>query len=99
MKKALIASIIMAAGISIGGQVGLPQESIALPPVDSGGSYLVCVWDESAQTWLQGFETYSHAGSYDFQLPEWGQWYWVGLWDENAGDYVFGKWIGHFVLQ
>lgn len=78
------------------GEVGLPMEHVALPPVSVEGSYLVCVWDEAAQDWLQGFESYPHTGSYEFQIPDWGKWYWVGLWDETKGEYVFGKWIGHF---
>lgn len=79
---------------AIGGVVGLPTEEIALPAVQ--GDHLVCIWDEEAQEWLHAFEDYDHAGSYGFQLPEWGKWYWIGLWDEAAGDYVFGKWVGHF---
>ena len=76
------------------GTVGLPMERLALPSVQ--GSHLVCIWDETAKQWLKGFETYDHAGVYEFQLPAWGKWYWVGLWDQNQGEYVFGKWIGHF---
>ncbi|MBN2783927.1 MAG: hypothetical protein JXR25_03810 [Pontiellaceae bacterium] len=97
MKKVVLALILaLVCGTAYCGEVGLPLERIALPEVGSGGC-LVCIWDESAGAWLQGFEAYDHAGAYDFQLPSWNRWYWIGLWDESAGKYVFGKWIGHFV--
>ncbi len=86
----------MVCALATGGTVGLPEERVALPPVQ--GDFLVCVWDQAAGDWLQGFEDYDHSGSYRFQVPAWGQWYWVGLWDNNAGQYVFGKWIGHFKM-
>jgi hypothetical protein len=95
MKKTMLVSILLVlCANAFSGTVGLPLERVALPDVQ--GNHLVCIWDETAGQWLHGFESYSHAGSYDFQLPEWGNWYWIGLWDEAAGEYVFGKWIGHF---
>ncbi|VGO21686.1 hypothetical protein [Pontiella sulfatireligans] len=98
MKKYIAALIILAAcGSVFSGQVGLPMERIALPPVE--GSQLVCIWDDTAGQWVGAFEDYDHAGVYDFQVPEWGKWYWIGLWDEAAGEYVFGKWIGHFIVD
>ena len=81
----------------MGGLVGLPLERIALPVVQ--GSHLVCVWDEAAGDWVKDFESYDETGLYDFQIPATGKWYWVGLWDESRSEYVFGKWIGHFVVQ
>ncbi|MDH3981379.1 MAG: hypothetical protein OES84_00590 [Kiritimatiellaceae bacterium] len=98
MKKAMLAIIMFVICANVfGGQIGLPLERLAIPSVD--GSHLVCVWDESAGTWLKSFEIYNHSGSYDFQLPEWGKWYWVGLWDEASNSYVFSKWIGHFPAE
>ncbi|MEE9368642.1 MAG: hypothetical protein V3V05_07220 [Pontiella sp.] len=95
MKKTILASILLVVcANSFSGLVGLPKEKVALPIVQ--GSHLVCVWDEAAGNWLSGFENYDHTGVYDFQIPEWGTWYWIGLWDEAAGEYVVGKWIGHF---
>ncbi len=96
MKKttiALIISILCANAFS--SSVGLPQERLALPELQGG--HLVCIWDEQAGNWLRAFETYDHAGTYEFQVPAWGNWYWIGLWDEQNGEYVFGKWIGHFI--
>ncbi|MBN2161535.1 MAG: hypothetical protein JXR25_14105 [Pontiellaceae bacterium] len=98
MKKLLITLSVLLIGVRVlAGAVGLPKERIALPAVS--GSHLVCIWDETANAWLQDFEAYDHAGSYSFQLPSWGQWYWIGLWDEDQGAYVFGKWIGHFIAE
>lgn len=95
MKK-LIWIIMVLAGLSVqAGQISLPEERLALPEVQ--GNHLVCIWDETASDWYAGFADYDHSGTINFQLPEWGQWYWVGLWDVNAGEYVFGKWIGHFI--
>lgn len=100
MKKGLIALAVLAlCGISFGGEIGKPRERLALPAVQ--GSHLICIWDETARAWLSGnsFEQYDHSGSYSFQVPEWGRWYWVGLWDEQKEQYAFGKWIGHFIVN
>ena len=98
MKKTILASILLIVVMnSFSGQVGLPMERVALPVVQ--GAHLVCIWDETAGEWLKEFESYDHAGVYDVQIPAWGKWYWVGLWDEAVGDYVYGKWIGHFMVQ
>jgi hypothetical protein len=98
MKKALLVLVMgMLCRGALGGTVGLPLERIALPAVD--GEHLVCVWDAASGTWFQAFEQYDHAGAYGFELPEWNQWYWVGLWDSQTGEYAFGKWVGHFVAE
>ncbi len=95
MKKVFLALLVsVACGTVFSGQVGLPVERIELPDVQ--GSYLVCIWDETAGQWLQAFETYDLSGSYSFQLPEWSKWYWIGLWNESTGTYIFEKWVGHF---
>lgn len=98
MKKTFIAiALLLICGHVWGGELGLPEEQIALPAVQ--GNYLVCVWDENSGQWLQGFEVYDHAGAYDFQIPSWDRWYWIGLWDASSKQYVFGKWIGHFLTN
>ncbi len=98
MKKSILAALLLiVCGNAFSGVVGVPAEHVALPVVQ--GEHLVCIWDETTGAWLQAFESYDHSGSYEFQLPEWGRWYWVGLWDSAAGEYVFGKWIGHFVTE
>ena len=98
MKKALLSMMICAACSSVwSGQVGLPVEQIALPAVQ--GEYLVCLWDEASQSWVQAHQTYDLSGSFSFQLPSWGRWYWIGLWDSVNEEYVFGKWIGHFITE
>lgn len=84
-------------GTGFSGQVGLPVEQVEFPEVR--GNYLVCVWDEAGDQWFQGFVNYDHSGSYSFQLPEWGKWYWVGLWNESTGEYVYDKWVGHFPTE
>ena len=95
MKKTILALFLLMYGLSsFSGDVGLPREVLALPQVQGG--HLVCIWDEAAGSWLKGFDEYDHTGVYDFQVPTWGQWYWIGLWNEAAGEYVFGKWVGHF---
>ncbi len=100
MKKTILALVVFAgcAG-AFAGQVGLPTEHLALPAVQAGAEYKVCIWDETAGGWMGSFATYDHAGSVDFQVPAWGQWYWIGLWDVANEKYVFGKWIGHFITD
>lgn len=98
MKKTILALFLLLFGLnSFSGDIGLPRELLALPQVQ--GRHLVCIWDKNAGSWLKSFEAYDHTGVYDFQVPEWDQWYWVGLWDESIGDYVFGKWVGHFPTE
>lgn len=97
MKKAVLAIMILTGMCAMAGTVSLPQERLALPDVN--GSHLICIWDETANDWHTAFESYDHSGTLSFQLPAWGRWYWVGLWDEQAGQYVFGKWIGHFISE
>ena len=97
MKKTTIATIVFVACITaFSGQVGLPREHLALPAVPAGGEYQVCIWDEAADSWLQAHVDYGREGSFDFQVPAWGKWYWIGLWDDTNAEYVFGKWVGHF---
>ncbi|MDF7806270.1 hypothetical protein P4E94_02400 [Pontiellaceae bacterium B12219] len=98
MKKQLISLVLLLLLVNaFAGEVGKPLERLALPEVQ--GSHLVCIWDESAGAWLQGFEGYDLSGTYEFQLPEWNRWYWIGLWDETKGEYVYEKWIGHFIVS
>ncbi|HEY5653967.1 MAG TPA: hypothetical protein VIR63_06335 [Pontiella sp.] len=95
MIKRLVLAAVFFTGVSAYAlQVGLPIERLALPEFE--GEHLVCVWDEAAQDWHTAFVTYNHNGSLDFQVPEFGKWYWVGIWNETTGEYAFGKWIGHF---
>jgi hypothetical protein len=97
--KIKIWAIIMFAvcATAIAGQVGLPTERIALPAVQ--GSHLVCIWDQTAGHWYTAFAAYDNKGEITFQVPAWGKWYWIGLWDETNQKYVFGKWIGHFITD
>lgn len=98
MNRTFLALIILALGVnSFSNEVGLPREVVALPVVE--GNHLICIWDDAAGDWLTEFESYGHEGVYDFQVPEWGKWYWIGLWDSSIGDYVYGKWIGHFPVE
>jgi len=95
MKKAVLILFMLIAGITaFAGQVGLPTEQIALPDVQ--GNFLVCLWDDATGSWAGPFISYDHTGSYRFEVPEWGKWYWIGLWDQANEQYVFAKWIGHF---
>jgi hypothetical protein len=98
MKKLLmLIAVLVLSGKAWSGLVGLPTERLVLPAVE--GSHLVCIWDETAEAWVKDFESYDQSGQYEFLVPEWGRWYWIGLWDEAAGEYVFGKWIGHFITE
>jgi len=100
MKKTVISLLLLlVCGYSWGGELGLPEEQIALPSVEEQGAYLVVLWDDSIGGWIQSHQDYDFSGSFNFQLPAWGKWYWIGLWDVNAGQYVFGKWIGHFLTD
>lgn len=98
MRIIVLIVAMLALGISaFGGQVGLPQERLAMPKVE--GDHLVCIWDQTAGDWLVKFERYDQSGVYEFQVPEWGKWYWVGLWNKANESYVYGKWIGHFPVN
>jgi hypothetical protein len=94
MKKNILALLMLVGVCAYAGQLARPVERLALPEVQ--GEHLICIWDETANDWYTGFVSYDHEGSYNFQVPEWENWYWIGLWDEASGEYVYGKWIGHF---
>lgn len=95
MMKKTVLILVMLAGLTVfAGQVGLPTEQIAFPAVQ--GNHLVCIWDDAADIWAGPFIPYDQTGSYCFQVPAWDKWYWIGLWDQANGQYVFAKWIGHF---
>ena len=94
MKKWIVGILLVAGLSALAGSVGLPSERVALPLVE--GDYLVCVWDDTAQAWGQPHEAYSNSGAYDLTDIAWEKWYWIGLWDSAKGEYVFGKWVGHF---
>lgn len=97
MKKTVMALMMLIGVCSFAGTVGAPIERLALPELQ--GDHLVCVWDETANDWYSSFTSYDHSGSLSIQLPEAGKWYWVGVWDELGEEYVYGKWIGHFVTH
>lgn len=97
MKKSILTIMMFIVLGAYAGQIALPEERIAIPALE--GTHLVCIWDEAANDWHAEFATYDHSGAVSFNLPEWGKWYWVGLWDEQAEEYVFGKWIGHFISE
>ena len=99
MKKIILGIIILAScGTAFAQQtIGLPTERIALPAVQ--GSHLICIWDHTADAWYTAFVPYDHTGQVVFQVPEWGKWYWIGLWNESSGEYAFGKWVGHFIME
>ncbi len=100
MKKTTMVLMMVAVCMSaFAGEVGLPTEHLALPAVQAGGEYKVCFWDQTAGNWLREHASYGHEGSLDFEVPAWGQWYWIGLWDVANEEYVFGKWIGHFITD
>ena len=98
MKKMILVSMLFVfCGTVFSGEIGLPTERIALPVLE--GNLQVCIWDNTAGEWREIFENYDHSGVYNFQLPEWDQWYWVGFWDASNGNYAFGKWIGNFTNE
>lgn len=99
MKKTILAMIMFTVcATAFSGQLGLATERIALPVVR--GSHLVCIWDQSAGNWLaSSHASYGNRGEITFHVPESGKWYWIGLWDEMNEEYVFSKWVGHFIMN
>ncbi|MGE4488125.1 MAG: hypothetical protein AB7E95_01120 [Kiritimatiellales bacterium] len=93
MKKPWIGlAVTVIAGLVQAGSVSLPTEHIAIPLVS--GTATIKVWDVEDQRWI--FSTTSEQPTkFEFEVPEWDKWYWVGVWDHTAGKYVLGRWIGH----
>jgi hypothetical protein len=94
MKKLIVLLMVLTVIGAHAGQVDLPVIRLSLPAVQ--GDYLVCVWDAAAKDWHADFSSYDHKGTVDFQVPQEGKWYWVGLWDQTDSEYIYGKWISHF---
>lgn len=98
MKKIIMTLLVfISCATAFSGQVGLPTEHLAIPVVQ--GNHLVCIWNESGGAWYTDFSSYDHSGKISFQVPALGNWYWIGVWDEANGEYIYGKWIGHFVTD
>ena len=76
--------------------IGLPSEWVALPPVE--GEHVVTIFDYLNNEFVRTVE-YDHSGSFTYRVPEWGQWYLLGLYDSTAEQYVFEKWIGHYIVR
>ena len=93
--KTLLAILLLVTAV-YAGTIGEPRERMVMPMVV--GEHTVVVWDHAAQQWLS-MEEYDHYGVYEFRVPAWNHWYWVGLWNKAESKYVFGKWIGHFKTE
>lgn len=77
------------------GCVGLPTERIVMPPVE--GPHTIMIYDSADKQFVLAKE-YDGSGIVSFDVPKWGRWYKLGLYD--AGDEcVFTKWIGHFIIN
>ena len=98
MKKLTVVLMLFYAALHAqAGTVGLPVERIILPSKASNFNFSVRVWDYANGAWLG--ETVPLARGvrhYDFQYPEWGKMYWVGLWNADTGQFVFGKTVGQY---
>jgi hypothetical protein len=92
--KLLLAILLIGVAVHAG-EIGLPTERFALPEVE--GAHLICAYDWIASDWVGEHVEYDGEGSYDFEIQAWNRWYWVGLWDVAAGEYVWSKWVGHFL--
>jgi hypothetical protein len=78
------------------GTVGLPLHRIALP-----GFYGVIearVLDCKTGEWVIQ-EPYDHSGFYEFQIPAWNQYWWLGMWSVQDQEYKFYKYMGHWILD
>jgi hypothetical protein len=71
-------------------------ETLAIPDLD--GDHEVHVFDYFAQS-ITIDDVYDHAGYFAFDVPSWDRWYWVGVYDVGAGQYVQCVWICHFTVN
>jgi hypothetical protein len=62
------------------------------------GTNLVCTWSDSDDAWVANHYILDTNNVAEFQAPSWDQWYWVGVWEVDTGSYVYGMWIGNFLL-
>ncbi len=93
MKKIwMVLTVLAIACLAQAGTVSLPTEHIAIPLVE--GNATIKVWDYEAQQWIFT-ETSEQPTKFEFDVPAWDKWYWVGVKDLATGKFVLGLWIVH----
>jgi hypothetical protein len=90
----LAIAILLAANLIAPAAVEKPTDTCVFPAVPGWAG--IRVWDATAGAWVVS-ETRWQPTSFDFSVPQWNRWYWIGLWDFATGQWVSGQWLAHFV--
>ena len=72
--------------------VGLPTESIVMPPCEGTLTVMLCMPETGATETLPevtGGETI------ELQLTSWDRWHWLGAWRDSDGELVLSLWLRH----
>ena len=88
-----LAMVVFGGRAEAGGAAGKPTNCVVLPSVS--GWAAVCVWDSTGGSWIYNSNEWKPA-QYDFTVPEWSRWYWVGVYDFATDSWLTGTWVAHF---
>lgn len=76
------------------GAVGRAREVVKMP-ANVQGTMTLRLYSFTQQQYIQTVNNVRSTDVYDFTVPSWGQWYWVGVWRDSDGELVLSQWIGH----
>lgn len=79
---------------SLAAGVGRPREIVKIP--DGSGPMTLRLYSYTDERYIQTIPNVPGGHEYDFRLPAWDQWYWVGVWRNSDNELLLSLWIGHF---
>lgn len=74
--------------------VGRAREIINMP-ANVQGTMTLRLYSFTQERYIQTVNNVRSTDVYDFTVPAWDQWYWVGVWRDSDGELVLSQWIGH----
>lgn len=90
---AMLSFALVLGGVAMA-NVGGPQEVINMPDTVEG-TMTLRLYSYTQQQYIQTITNVRSSDVYDFTVPAWDQWYWVGVWRDSDGELVLSMWIGH----
>ena len=97
-----IAIAILGLTVALGGMlphtaaagVGRAREIIKMP-ANVQGTMTLRIYSLTQQRYIQTVKNVRNTDAYDFTIPAWDQWYWIGVWRDSDGELVLSMWINH----
>ena len=65
---------------------------MTIPQIQGGGT--IYIYDNAAEGYIKTTPNWT-SSVYTFVAPAWNRWYWIGVYDPVAGEFVGGVWVIH----